>query len=601
MENDSISVPAGKIKCFITGQLRPDMPEERVRQDIAKSLVDEYGYDKKDMEPEFKIHMGRMKKKPDICIFLKGKTHEQKNIYLVCEVKREDIKASDRKEGIGQFESYLAASPNAKFGLWVGEERIAVEVIEKRGERICNPIPDIPKFGETKSPKPTRGRLVPAVTLSKVFKRIHNYIHVNQGFQKDKAFEELLKIIFIKVYDEQYSHALQFYFLAEENIDDVRERLNGLFSKVKSRYKYIFKGNETIELNDNVLGYIVSELQRFSLVDTETDVKGEAYEELVGPNLRGNQGEYFTPRSICNMTVKMCFDLLGEDKIANPGAIKVLDPAAGTGGFLISAVQYLKCLFSQRGARYDKLRDLVREVAESNFFGIDFNPFLVKVSQMNMVMHGDGSANIEHVNSLENCSNWSREARDKIKLENFDIVITNPPFGADLQIDDPDILSQYKLTTYGSTNPRSSLPPEQLFIERCMHFLKPDGILGIVVPDSILSNPGLLWIRNWINDNAFLIASIDLPMETFEKNKGVPNASVIILKKKDKNKKEPKDYEVFMAIPQKIGYDRRGNPIYKTNPDGEIELNKIGMPIIDDQIPHVSEIFNKWIKEKGIV
>lgn len=593
-------IPPGKIKCFVTGKLRKDAPEERVRQDIARGLVEEYSYDIKDMWIDFSIKVGRARKKPDIVVFYENKKHTQQNIYIICETKREDVKPSDKKEGIGQLESYLAACPNAKFGLWVGSERIAFEVIEKKGMRVTELIPDIPKKGETTTPRPTRGTLVPAINLKHVFKRIHNYIYANQGFQKDKAFEELLKIIFIKVYDEQFSPTLQFYMLSNEPVDKLRERLLKVFGKMKERYKYIFKGDETIELNDRVLGYVVSEIQRFSLVDTETDVKGDAYEELVGPNLRGDRGEFFTPRNVCNMTIKMLFSLVTVERLTSPGAIKILDPAVGTGGFLIAGVQQIKQLFIVRSTRADRLRDFVREVAETNFYGIDFNPFLVKVAQMNMVMHGDGSANIVHANSLEDPQNWNDEAKQKIKSGSFDIVITNPPFGTKAVIDDTEILEQYELTTFKATNPRSSLVPEQLFIERCLNFLKPGGLLGIVLPDSILSNPGLVWIREWILQKAYIIASIDMPVETFEPHVGTQTSILILKKKFPGEEKMQQDYSIFMTLPEKVGHDRRGAPVYKTTPDGNVELDENSREIIDDHLPIIAELFKEWIRKRGM-
>lgn len=594
-------IPTGKLKCFISGKLRKDTPEERLRQTVARSLVEEYGYDKEDIEVEFSIKMGRARKRVDIVVFNKGSEHEQENIYMVIEVKTEDVKPSNKKEGIEQLKSYVAACVNAKFALWVGSERLAFKVAEERGKRILEEIPDIPKSGETTIPKPTRGSLVPAVNLKYVLKRVHNYIYANQGFQKDKAFEELLKLIFIKVYDEQYSPSLQFYILPGEDLNKVRKRLNELFEKVQNRYKYIFKGNETIELNDAILKYVVSELQRFSFVETETDVKGEAYEEIVGPNLRGDRGEFFTPRNVCNMTVEMLFSLIPEDKLTSPGGMKILDPAVGTGGFLIAGVQKIKQLFLSRGFKYDQLRDLVKEVANANFYGIDFNPFLVKVAQMNMVMHGDGSANIVHANSLEDPNNWNDEAREKIKLGEFDLVVTNPPFGTKAVIDNPDILSQYELTAFGAKTPRTALPPEQLFIERCLDFLKPGGYLGIVLPDSILSNPGLKWIREWILQKAYIIASIDLPVETFEPHTGTQTSILLLKKKTPGQQKLQEDYEIFMAIPEKVGHDRRGNPIYKTTPDGEVELDESGNPVIEDHLPLVAEIFKEWLERKGMI
>ena len=594
-------IPPGKIKCFITGKLRKDTAEERVRQDVARSLVEEYGYDKSDIDIEFSIKMGRAKKRADIVIFSENDEHAQENIYVIVEVKTEDVKPSDKKAGIGQLESYIAASPNSAFALWVGNERLAFKVGEEKGKRVLTQIPDVPMGGEVSIPKPTRGSLVPAVDLRQAFKRTHNYIYANQGFQKDKAFEELQKLIFIKVYDEQYNPTLRFYILPGEDVSKVRERLVNVFQKVQERYKYIFRGNEILELNDSVLGYVVSELQRFSLVDTDTDVKGEAYETLVGPNLRGDRGEFFTTRTVCSMTMEMLFSLFPEEKLTSPGGMKILDPAIGTGGFLIEGVQKIKQLFLKRGIKYDQLRDSVREVSTTNFFGADFNPFLVKVAQMNMVMHGDGSSNIFQVNSLEVSSNWNDEAKGKVHLGEFDMVVTNPPFGTKAIVNNPDVLEQFELTTFKANSPRTALPPEQLFIERCLGFLKPGGLLGIVLPDSILSNPGLTWIREWILEKTYIIASIDLPVETFEPHTGTQTSILILKKKTPAQEKYPEDYEIFMAIPEKVGHDRRGNKVFKTTPEGDVELDEKGVKIIDDHLFLVAEMFKEWIKGKGVV
>jgi len=321
----------------------------------------------------------------------------------------------------------------------------------------------------------------------------------------------------------------------------------------------------------------------------------------VGPNLRGDRGEFFTPRNVCNMTIEMLFSLFPEEKLTSPGELKILDPAVGTGGFLISGIQKIKSFFLNRGLKYDLLRDAVREVANTNLFGIYFNPFLVKVAQMNMVMHGDGSSNIVHANSLEKPSNWNDEAIRKIHLGEFDIVVTNPPFSTKAVIDNPEILEQFELTKFDASFPRTALPPEQLFIERCLNFLKPGGALGIVLPDSILSNPGLNWIREWILKKAYILASIDLPTETFEPHTGTQTSILILKKKKPEQETLQEDYEIFMAIPKKVGHDRRGNPIYMTTPEGEIELDERGNPIIEDHLPLTAEAFKEWIRRKGMI
>jgi len=244
---------------------------------------------------------------------------------------------------------------------------------------------------------------------------------------------------------------------------------------------------------------------------------------------------------------------------------------------------------------------------------------------MNMVVHGDGSINIVHANSLAHPLTWSDEVLERLfaeevrKHENvenlrnylktlerpseveqflskFDIVVTNPPFGTKAVIDDPDILSQFEIWTFESKAKRKSLPPEQLFIERCLQFLKPGGILGMVAPDSILSNPGLAWIRKWILLKAYVLASIDLPTETFEPSTGTQTSILILRKKYPEEQKLQKDYEIFMAIPEKVGHDRRGNPLYKLTTEGKIELDEKGQPVIEDHLPLVADLFRKYVK-----
>jgi len=617
----------GYVVDYLTGEPVKDTPEERVRQAVLRSLVEEYGYEKRDIEKEYEIPMGRARKRADIVVFYPGKPHTISNVYIIVETKKEDVKPSDKEEGIQQLESYLAACPNARYGLWVGSERIALEVVVKGGKKEFIQIPDIPLGWEKTVTKPTKHTLKPAVELKRVFKRIHNYIYANQGLPKDRAFNELLKLIFIKIFDEQYSPQLQFYILPNEDIDDVRKRLEELFEKVKKKYEYIFKPDEQIELNDRTLKYAVSELQRFSLLNTDADIKGEAYEEIVGPNLRGDRGEFFTPRNVCQMGIDMLFSLFREEQLTTPGGLKILDPAVGTGGFLIVAVRRIRQMLLNQGLGYDELRERVRDIANSNIFGIDFNPFLVKVAQMNMFLHGDGSANIVYANSLEHPSNWSDRVlmtlfKEKIdreyggsvskfrkylaslhtpqEIDNalsvFDIVVTNPPFGTKGRIDDPGILRYYEITTFKASTPRSSLPPEQLFIERTLQFLKPEGVLGIVLPDSILSNPGLKWLREWILSKTYVIAVVDLPSETFEPHTGTQTSFVILKKRPPDKIGLEEDYEIFMAMPEKVGHDKRGNPVYKLTPDGKILLDELGDPVIDDHLPIVAKLFRRWIR-----
>lgn len=624
-------VPEGKLECYLDRKLHPDKPEEHLRQRLLRSLVEEYGYPTEDIECFFPINVGRAKKRPDIVIFRHGEPHMQASIFIIVEAKTERVKPEDKDSGVGQLESYLSACPNAQYGIWVGFELRAYEVVVEEGVRKVIETTDAPRFGKEAPSRIRFQELVPAHRglgergLRDLFRRCHNYIYANQGLQKEAAFHEFLKLIFCKVHDELItSGEMRFDISPEERRSELtrqqlRKRIEKLFDEVKERYPHIFKADERIQLNDRVLAYIVSELRRYSLLQTAADVKGNAYEEIVGPNLRGDRGEFFTPRNVCRMATEVVFATFPEEQWLN---LRVLDPACGTGGFLIMVKNLWREVIEkqerQKWASADeafrRTYGRLRDVCNANLFGIDLNPALVRACQMNVIMHGgeqeDGSYNIFAADSLKPSSEWEAPIRDKIKLGSFDIVLTNPPFGAGpgLAIDDPYILRQYEITTFETESPRSSIPPERLFIERCWQILKPGGRMAIVLPDSILGNPGLVWLRHWIIKCGEIIASVDLPTETFEAHGGTgTQTSVLVLRKKTDEEMrieggtgKTRDYEIFMAVCATAGYDRRGNDLWLRTPEGELIIGTDKLPMRDDDVSHVAPLFAHWIKERGL-
>ena len=604
-------VPPGKIRCFVTGALRADKPEEHVRQRWARSLVEEYGYPKSDLDIEVLVRMGRARKRADLAIYRHDAPHKQENIQIVIEAKREEIKPTDKNNGEEWLFSYMAACMNCRFGMWVGEERRAFEKIEgKELERI----PDIPRFGTDAPKRPTRDDLVRTHELKSVFKRCHNYIYANAGLQKAEAFHELLKLIFCKTFDEEESgHELLFSVDPSERRSTggqrrmMEERIAPLFQRVLERYPFIFEGDERIKLEARVVAYVVSELQHLSLLDTETDVKGNAYEELVGANLRGDRGEYFTPRNVCDMAVQMAMALHNEMDLTS---LKVLDCCCGTGGFLVSWLNNLHAvLLAQEKSRprgktpaEERARQRGQQVCTRNLFGLDINPTLVRTCQMNLVLHGDGSSNIFRVDSVRSPGEWDAEARQAIPYGKIDILFTNPPFGGDGKIDDGHVLGQYELPTWGAKTPRASMPAEQLFIETALRFVKPSGYLVIVVPDGIVNNPGLQFMRSWLLRRSRIVASVGLPKTTFAASGGINNPTVLITQKLSQHEAQQADsgilqatYNVFMSTPRTAGIDKRTKPIYLRQPDGQEIIDEDGNKTRDDEIGGVAEAFQKWL------
>ncbi|HSH80766.1 MAG TPA: N-6 DNA methylase [Herpetosiphonaceae bacterium] len=639
-------VQQGKLLDFIDGVTqRDETPEEYVRQEIAKSLVREYSYSKSDIAVEFTLRIGTRKPRADLVVFFEGKDHVQEQAYIIVECKSQNVKPSDRKEGVEQLQSYMTTCINSQYGMWTnGLERFCYRKVQRSSQYFYDEIPDLPSFGQTEeeAERPRFDQLKPATSdaLLFAFRRCHNYIAGNQGLQKPEAFWELLKLIFCKIHDERTSDEIQFYAASSERHGvngplKLKARMEKLFKAVKSDYPGIFKEAETIELAPQVLAYITSQLQMYSLLESDIDVKGRAYEEIVGANLRGDRGEFFTPRNICKMAVQM-LDPNEHDLL--------LDPACGTGGFLITAMNHVIAKIhhaeEKKGGSVERIETATRQridrFARDHVVGLDLNPNLVKASKMNMVMNNDGSGGLYQGNSLANPASWDRQLRDRNVLGKVDVLFTNPPFGSKIPVDDPAILEKYDLGhswTYDATTDRwektkalqRSQPPEILFIERCVRFLKPGtGRMAIVLPDGILGSPGLGYVREWILQQTRVFASIDLHPDTFQPHVSV-QTSVLVLQRKTEAEIAAEtlagrkhDYSVFMALANHVGHDKRGNKTYVRDKLGREVIEEVeelvkeyadGKPIYrrqktqkkveDDNTLQIAQEFGRWLSAQG--
>ena len=639
-------VPQGQIEDYVDGTTRKETPEEYVRQEIEKSLVREYRYSRDDVAVEFGVKLGRASKRADLVIFPKGVPHKQENAWVIIECKAHNIPPEHKKEGTEQLKSYMAACLNSEFGMWTnGHERFCYRKTTEGGTLGYVEVSDVPENGKTldETERPRFRELRPATSDSLLFafQRCHNYIAGNQGLQKPEAFWELLRLIFCKIEDER-SNEIGFYATSQERRTQdghlkVKGRIDELFATVRQKYASIFGSNEVIELEPRVLSYIVSQLQTWSLLDSDVDIKGKAYEEVVGSNLRGDRGEFFTPRNICRMAVEM-LDPSPDDF--------VLDPACGTGGFLTIAMNHvigklregeeLKWRDPENPAE-NELQELlrkIREYADQRIVGVDINPNLVKASKMNMVMNNDGSGGLYPANSLETATRWGEALRNRELFDTVDLIFTNPPFGSKIPIDDPTILEQYDLAhvwdydesedRYYIREPRQlqkSQPPEILFIERCIQFLKPGvGRMAIIMPDGILGAPGLAYVREWILEQTRVIASIDLHPDTFQP-KNSTQTSLLILERKatreielERAAKKKNDYDVFMALANHIGHDKRGNTTFVRDAEGNEILTtreervrevdqgtvvyrtiEVKQKIEDDNTMQIAEAFRNWV------
>jgi type I restriction enzyme M protein len=651
------AIEEGKILDYITGKPVAENDKERVRQRIARAMFHEYGISVDDMEPDFKVKIEGSNKKLDIAIFEPGSEHVAENVrrLVVCQ---KELKVGDKgaykmrdheqaEKEFGLLHAAMTELPGCKYGLWTnGLEFFFFHGTRTRFDVKFKPIGDWPPGDESIGTRDVAShvRMRPAdpEMLRTAFRRCHNFIHGNEGMPKDAAFWQFLYLIFAKMYDEkQPAEARRFWVGPTEQFEEagrqaIRDRILPLFEQVKKKHPSIFRGSEEITLSDRALGFMVSELGKYDFGRTDVDAKGVAYQEIVGTNLRGDRGQYFTPRGAIKLMVAMLDPQPNE---------RVLDPACGTGGFLIATIDHLNRRFHRESKvaigdesteEFLSIQQRLGQFVKTNLFGADFDPFLVRATTMNLTMAANESGNVFHMDSLtfpQGHLPGAKPAGDKIPLASIDVLMTNPPFGSDIPITDPAILRNFDLARKpGKADTdfalgegyQNAVAPEVLFLQRAVDWLKPGGRMGIVLPDGILGNPGDEYIRRWILRNCWILASVDLPVEAFivEANVNILT-SLLLLKKKPREVIQAedlgrvKDYPVFMAVAEKVGFDRRGNTLYKRSPDGEeileeveeVERIRVGgkhvtrtlrrkKKVVDDDLPKIADAYRAF-REKS--
>ncbi|WP_250501601.1 N-6 DNA methylase [Caballeronia sp. AZ7_KS35] len=504
----------GYIVDFISGRHVKDSPEAREAVQIfSRMLVEDYGYPVANIQtrPQYrvKVRPSDTKKEYPIDIAVFGNDDKvEDNLYVVVECKKRN-----RKDGLTQLQDYLRFC-NATLGVWFnGAESLFLKKIEKSGKVLFEEIPNIPLFGQRIEDVGLfkRQDLRPATNLKSIFKVIRNYLAANAvGITRDEIFaQQLINLIFCKIYDEKFTKPDQivaFRAGVGEHNDDVKARIENLFEHVKKRYKDVIEVTDTIQLDAASLTYIVGALQLYALSECERDAVGEAFETFIGPSLKGPQGQFFTPRNV----VKMVIDMV------DPGPDdKIIDPACGSGGFLVEALRHVWRKVEAQGDEYKWPESAIetekQKVAIDKFRGIDKDAFLSKVAKAYMAILGDGRGGVFCENSLEQPRNWHRKTKDGVQLGSFDVVVTNPPFGKKLAIEGEELLTTFDLGhswkadddgIFAKGGIQDKQAPQILFIERCLDLLKDGGKLGIVLLESIFGMPKYRYVVDFITRQA---------------------------------------------------------------------------------------------------
>lgn len=582
-----------KIIDFISGKEVNATPEEvDAVQVFAKSLVNDYKYPKDLIQtrPQFRVKArpsDTTKEYPvDIAVFTDN-SKDDDSLYIIVECKKKN-----REDGKTQLQDYMRLS-KAFLGVWFnGEERLFLHKIEKEGKVYFEDIPNIPQYNQRLEDigRYQRKNLVKAHNLKTTFKAIRNYLAANTvGATRDEVLaQQLINIVFCKIYDEKFTKPddmVSFRCGINEKKSDIAKRIQTIFQNVKKVYKDVIDTDDKITLDDNSIAYVVGELQNYCLMDAERDVIADAFEVFIDHALKGGQGQFFTPRNVIKMIIE----------IVDPQSTDlIIDPACGSGGFLVETLRYIWRTLDEKAVDYGwnelVLQAEKTDVAFNCIRGIDKDYFLAKVCKAYMAIIGDGKSGIFCEDSLEAPKKWSDLARQRIDLNKFDIVLTNPPFGKNITVKGEEKLKQYELaykwskskdsTEYTKGKLKDQEAPQILFIERCLQLLNEKGKMAIVLPDGCFGNESLSYLRSWLLNHVKIVGVIDLPLETFLPNTGT-KTSVLLCKKATQQELE-KDYPVFMCIAETCGHDRRGK---------EIET---------DDIKGIPELFKKWCKENNV-
>lgn len=533
-------------------------PEEKIRASVFIKLVVDFGYNAKDIDFEVRVPRRTPEDLADIVVYEKGKDTQP---YLVVECKKDGISDSQFEQAIEQVFGN-ANSLGAKYS-WVvaGNTDTAFDVKNfnsmEREKNVISQIPvsygQAPKYRfkkEKKSSKENRNslKIVSREELIKTLEKCHDTVWQGGKLNPSDAFDEVSKILFCKLQDEKKTAVSEFYKFqvgTHEESSDIAERIHGIYKEGKEQDPNVF--SENIKLEDDIIYKTVEHLQSININKTDLDSKGVAFERFMGDFFKGKMGQYFTPRNIVDFCVKMLFIKQNE---------RVLDPACGSGGFLLHAMDLIR---KEAESNYDDEKEIYsywHDFASKNLFGIEINEQIARVCKMNMIIHDDGHTNIISADSLDNIEKHTK-INSQFKKENFDIILTNPPFGAKVLINEKKYLKDYQLGLNNGKE-RAAQSTEVLFIERCSHYLKEGGRMAIVLPDGILTNATLQYVRDFIMNNFKINAIVSIPQTAFSHYGAGVKCSLLFLTKSTKNKE---DYDIFMAQAEYVGYDATGREI----------------------------------------
>ena len=617
-------------QCLVRGKEIRLTPEECVRQLYLAKLSQEYGYPAERMELEYPVKFGREVKRADIVIFDKDRPTVP---YIIVELKK-----PKSKEGKEQLKSYCNAT-GAPIGVWTNGHSISyynrkdpnyfedITNIPRAAEKLSDIITERWKIDDlVKKDKLTNERK----SLKDLILEMEDEVLANAGVD---VFEEVFKLIFTKLYDEMESGRKRDRNLEFRNYGytetELKDKLEGLFKDARKKWQGVFPDEAKFLLTPSHLSVCVSTLQDVKLFNSNLEVVDEAFEYLINKNSKGEKGQYFTPRYVIDMCVRML----------NPTAEEtMIDTASGSCGFPVHTIFYVwQKILAEKGIAQSHLFTLETKPAECSdyvqdkVFAIDFDERAVRVARTLNLIAGDGQTNVLHLNTLdfdrwdESTGNeeWSdtysegwkklkklRKERNSNQDFCFDILMANPPFAGDIK--ESRILAKYELGRNKDGKNQSKVGRDILFIERNLNFLKPGGRMAIVLPQGRFNNSSDKYIRDYIAERCRILAVVGLHGNVLKPHTGT-KTSVLFVQKWDETLCPKKDdYNIFFATMQKPSKDNSGDKIYlkEQTESGETRYRLDGhkhLMVDHDLFNHdgltqdgIAEAFAEFAKKEGL-
>ena len=610
-ESITLRETRGKLVPFITCLVRRKevqlKPEEAVRQLYLMVLHEEYGYSYERMEIEYAVSFGREKKRADIVVFDK---QDARAVFIMVELKKPKL-----KDGKEQLKSYCNAT-GAPIGIWSNGESISY--YNRRDPNYFKDIPDIPKATEKLTDilteRWTIDDLIENDKLSKERKSLKDQVKemedevlANAGVD---VFEEIFQLIFTKLYDELESTRNKSRYLEFRNYGEteteLKQKMQALFEKAKEKWEGVFTESSKITLTPSHLAICVSSLEKIKLFNSNLDVVDEAFEYLINKDSKGEKGQYFTPRFVIDMCVKMMDPKADET---------VIDTAAGSCGFPVHSIfhvweKQLKAKGLSKSHLFTAEEKLPEQTdyVQNKVFAIDFDEKSVRVARTLNLIAGDGQTNVLHMNTLDydrwdnnyNDKDWydvygngwknlrkhlanpkpktvtiEEERNGKIYVKEkeiyecrdfqFDVLMANPPFAGDIK--ESRILAKYDLGKKPNGKYQTKVGRDILFIERNLDFLKPGGRMAVVLPQGRFNNSSDKAIRDYIAERCRILAVVGLHGNVFKPHTGTKTSVLFVQKWDDELCPKVEDYPIFFATMQEPSKDNSGEKIFVRKKD----------------------------------